>query len=101
MPEFRTGQPVETDAPDVEVTVSPTALLPAGRHRFQLVVVDDSGNRSDPSITEVIVRDTTKPTAVIDAPREVDLGRSFQLSGRRSSDIAPGRIVKYIWTRLD
>ena len=101
MPEFRTGQPVETDTPDVEVTVSPTAPLPAGRHRFQLVVVDDSGNRSEPSTTEVIVRDTTKPTAVIDAPREVDLGRSFQLSGRRSSDIAPGRIVKYIWTRLD
>ena len=101
MPEFRTGQPVETDASDVEVTVSPNAPLPAGRHRFQLVVVDDSGNRSEPSITEVIVRDTTKPTAVIDAPREVDLGRSFQLSGKRSSDIAPGRIVKYIWTRLD
>ena len=101
MPEFRPGQSVETDAPDVEVTVLPNAPLPAGRHRFQLVVVDDSGNRSEPSTTEVIVRDTTKPTAVLDAPREVDLGRSFQLSGRRSSDIAPGRIVKYIWTRLD
>ena len=101
MPDFKPGQPVETDAPDVEVTVSPNAPLTAGRHRFQLVVVDDSGNRSEPSITEVIVRDTTKPTAVLDAPREVDLGRSFQLSGRRSSDIAPGRIVKYIWTRLD
>ena len=101
MPEFRPGQPVETTTPEVEVTVTPGAPLPPGRHRFQLVVVDDSGNQSEPSAAEVIVRDTQKPTAVLDAPREADLGRSFQLSGRRSSDIAPGKIVRYIWTRLD
>ena len=58
MPEFRAGQPVVTNTPDVEVTVAANAPLPAGRHRFQLVVEDDSGNSSDPSITEVIVRDT-------------------------------------------
>ena len=101
MAEFRPGQPVETNTPDVEVTIAPNAPLPAGRHRFQLVVEDDSGNRSDPSTAEVIVRDTQRPTAILDAPREVDFGRSFQLSGRRSSDIAPGRIVRYLWTRLD
>jgi hypothetical protein len=100
MPEFRTGQPVQTETPDVEVTVTPSAPLPVGRHRFQLVVEDDSGNSSQPTIAEVIVRDTQKPTAVLDAPQVVDLGRSFQLSGRRSSDIA-GRIVRYTWTRLD
>ena len=100
MPEFRTGQPVVTNTPDVEVTVAANAPLPAGRHRFQLIVQDDSGNTSEPSITEVIVRDTQKPTAVIDAPREVELGRSFQLSGRRSTDVG-GRIVNYTWTRLD
>ena len=101
MAEFRPGQPVETTTPDVEVTVTANAPLPVGRHRFQLVVEDDSGNLSEPSTAEVIVRDTQKPTAVLDAPREVDLGRSFQLSGKRSSDLASGRIVKYIWTRLD
>jgi len=69
MPEFRAGQPVVTDTPEVEVTVAANAPLPAGRHRFQLVVEDDSGNISAPSITEVIVRDTQKPTAVLDAPR--------------------------------
>jgi len=100
MPEFRAGQPVVTNTPDVEVTVAANAPLPAGRHRFQLVVEDDSGNISEPSITDVIVRDTQKPTAVIDAPREVEFGRSFQLSGRRSTDVG-GRIVKYTWTRLD
>jgi hypothetical protein len=100
MAEFRVGQAVVTDNPEVEVTVAANAPLPAGRHRFQLVVADDSGNSSDPSVVEVIVRDTQKPTAVLDAPREVELGRSFQLSGRRSSDIG-GRIVRYTWTRLD
>jgi hypothetical protein len=101
MAEFKTGQPVETTTSDVEVTVTPSSPLPAGRHRFQLVVEDDSGNLSAPDTVEVIVRDTQKPTAVLDAPREVELGRSFQLSGKRSSDVATGRIVKYIWTRLD
>ena len=100
MPEFRAGQPVVTNTPDVEVTVAANAPIPAGRHRFQLVVEEDSGNSSEPSITDVIVRDTQKPTAAIDAPREVELGRSFQLSGRRSTDVG-GRIVKYTWTRLD
>jgi hypothetical protein len=100
MPEFRVGQAVVTDNPEVEVTVAPNAPLPPGRHRFQLVVTDDSGNASDASVAEVIVRDTQKPTAVLDAPREVELGRSFQLSGRRSSDVG-GRIIRYTWTRLD
>jgi hypothetical protein len=100
MPEFRSGVPIETADPVVEVTVTPASPLTAGRHQFQLVVVDDSGNASTPSVIEVIVRDTQKPTAVLDAPREVESGKSFQLSGRRSSDIPPGRIVSYRWTLL-
>jgi hypothetical protein len=81
MPEFRAGQPVVTNTPDVEVTVAANAPLPAGRHRFQLVVEDDSGNSSEPSITEVIARDTQKPTAVLDAPREVELAVAFNSQG--------------------
>jgi hypothetical protein len=100
MPEFRTGEPIETREPEIEVTVTPASPLPAGRNRFQLVVVDDSGNESAPAVVEVIVRDTTNPTAVLDAPREMEFGRSFRLSGRRSSDIPPGRIVNYRWTLL-
>ena len=100
MAEFRAGQPVVTNEPEVEVTVAANAPLPAGRHHFQLVVEDDSGNASAAAFAEVIVRDTQRPTAVLDAPREVELGRSFQLSARRSSDVG-GRIVKYTWMRLD
>ena len=100
MATFKPGVPVVTAEPTIEVTVTPDAPLPVGRHRFQLVVVDDSGNESAPSIAEVIVRDAQKPTAVLDAPRDVNSGSSFQLSGARSSDIG-GKIVKYIWTRLD
>ena len=100
MAEFRPGQPIQTDVPDIEVTVSPAAPLPVGRHQFQLVVVDDSGNQSQPAVHDVIVRDSSRPTAVIDGPREVDAGRSFQLTGRRSSDLPPGRIVTYVWTLL-
>ena len=100
MATFKPGVPVVTAEPTIEVTVTPDAPLPVGRHRFQLVVVDDSGNESAPSVAEVIVRDAQKPTAVLDAPRDVNSGSNFQLSGARSSDIG-GKIVKYVWTRLD
>jgi hypothetical protein len=100
MPEFLPGQPIATDVADIEVSVTPASPLPVGRHRFSLVVVDDSGNQSEPDVHEVIVRDATRPTAVLDGPREVPFGQSFQLNGRRSSDPPPGRIVRYQWTRL-
>jgi hypothetical protein len=98
MPSFVLNQPIETTTPEIEVTVLRNEL-PPGRHTFQLVVVDDSGNASTPTVTEVIVRDNAKPTAVLDAPAAVDVGKSFVLSGKRSSDVG-GAIVKYIWTRL-
>ena len=97
---FIINQPVETTTTEVEVTPGTGgAELPPGRHTFQLVVTDDSGNASSPATIEVIVRDTVKPTAVIDAPAVVDVGKSFTMSGKRSSDIG-GRIVKFAWTRL-
>jgi len=100
MATFVTGQPVSTQDPSVEVTVTPTAPLPPGAHRFQLVVVDDSGNQSEPAVVEVVVIDNQRPTAVLDAPRTVPFGSSFKLSGTRSTDLAPGRIVAYNWLRL-
>jgi hypothetical protein len=39
---------------------------------------------------EVVARDCQKPTAVLDAPRQVEVGQSFQLSGSRSTDTRQG-----------
>lgn len=100
MPTFIPGQPIVTRDPTVQVEVTPQSPLKPGRHRFQLVVTDDSGNVSEPAVVEVIVRDETKPTAVIDAPATVAAGRSFSLAGNRSIDQPPGRIVSFAWTLL-
>lgn len=100
MATFVPGETVRTQDPTVEVTVTANAPLPPGRHRFQLVVVDDSGLQSEPAVAEVIVIDSRRPTAVIDAPRTVPFGSSFMLSGAQSADLAPGRITAYNWVRL-
>ena len=98
--ELKLNTPVETTDPVLVVKVDPANPLSNGVHRFQLVVVDDSGNESDPAIVEVIIRDTQRPTAVIDAPQSAETGQSFKLSGERSSDVAPGKVVKYTWTMI-
>ncbi|MCP5152192.1 MAG: hypothetical protein H6983_23830 [Ectothiorhodospiraceae bacterium] len=100
MAKFVPGEPVTTETATVEVTQSLEDFLPPGRHRFQLVVEDDAGNRSDPDTVDIIVRDSVRPTAVLDAPSQVQPASSFTLSGKRSSDVAPGRVVKFEWTLL-
>ena len=100
MAKFVPGQEVVTDTPSIEVTVDPTKPLPPGRHRFQLVVVDDSGNESLPAMVDLIVVDAEKPTAVIDAPTSVPFGKSFTMSGARSFDLPPGKIKSYRWMQV-
>lgn len=101
MPVFILNEPIKTDVPTVEVTIDETSALPVGVHTFALVVSDDSGNVSEPAHVSIIVRDTTAPTAVIDGPREVGFGKTFELSGVRSSDPAPGRIASFTWTLVE
>ena len=99
MAEFKINTPISTDQPVIEVTVAaPAQPLAVGRHRFRLVVADDSNNLSDPDEIDVIVRDAVKPTAVLEGPRLVDFGAAFELSGRRSTDAGGGKVVKFIWT---
>ena len=43
MATFVPGQTITTPDSSIEVTVSPTAPLAPGRHRFQLIVVNGSG----------------------------------------------------------
>lgn len=100
MAEFTLNNTITTNEPEIEVTISPNTPLPVGRHRFQLVVEDDSGNVSQADMVDIIVRDTQAPTAVLDANPQAEYGRSFNLAGRRSTDVAPGRVVSYHWTMV-
>ena len=100
MSEFVLNTPVETTDPKVEVTVSRTNPLRVGRHRFQLVVFDDSGNESIPDAVEVRVFDGERPTAVLRAAESVGFGASFPMSGEESVDVGGGRIVRYVFTYL-
>ena len=100
MANFVPGQTVTTSDPSIEVTVSPTTPLAPGKHRFQLVVVDDSGNVSEPTFADVVVIDDKKPTAILEAPARVPFGQSFTLSGARSSDLPPGRITQFRWVMV-
>jgi hypothetical protein len=108
MAKFEVNKPIAQADAVIRVDVLPTAPLPLGPNRFRLVVVDDAGNESEPAFIEVIVQDKDKPTAVLDVVDEnlkkidpiVPAGRSFTLSGVRSTDIAPGKIKEYRFTLL-
>ena len=109
MAEFKTNVPVVQADPVVTVEASEREPFPTGPLRFQLVVVDEAGNESDPAFLDVIVRDSEKPTAVIDVVNGdgkvlepvVSVGESFILSGARSSDVPPGKVKEYRFTLLD
>ena len=109
MPRFVKNQPVTQTDPVVKVEFGPNDQLPLGASRFQLVVVDDAGNESEPTVLEVVVLDAAKPTAVLDMvdgngkrlePR-IKEGESFILSGARSSDQGDGKVVSYRFTLID
>lgn len=109
MAEFKPKVPVVQKDPLVSVDVKDGASMPPGKYRFQLIVVDDADNESEPAFLDVIVRDTERPTAVLDminADKTIisptaSVGASFMLSGARSSDVAPGKIKAYRFTLLD
>jgi hypothetical protein len=100
MAEFIINKEIVTDVPDIEVTITVNNALPIGRNTFQLVVVDDSGNRSKPDEVTVFVADQTAPNAVLNAPKVVGTGASFNLDGSKSFDLGGGKVVQYIWTYL-
>lgn len=96
------NQPIQINAPDdtLSIVMDPAAPLDVGAHVFQLIAVDESGNQSTPAIMRVVVLDSKLPTAVISGPSSVEFGEKFILSGRESSDVPPGRIASYIWTKI-
>jgi hypothetical protein len=96
---FVLNQPVVTDASSVVVSQPAGNALALGRHRFRLIVSDDSGNVSQPTERVVMVTDTTAPTAVLDAERQVTQIQPFQLSAARSFDVG-GKVKQFQWTRI-
>jgi hypothetical protein len=99
---------VRADEPLLNVIVARTNPLPVGRHQFQLVVNDDSGNESAPVSIFIVVQDTERPTALIDfidargnrvrdSEVAVPFGAAFQLSGEASSDIG-GTVRVWNWS---
>ena len=99
MPDFQPGTTLETAESSVAVEASAQNPLPPGKMTFQLVVIDDAGNESQPVTADVFVLDTQAPTAILVAPSKVPAGQAFKLDGSRSTDIG-GKIVRYRWTRL-
>jgi hypothetical protein len=94
----------------LEVLASRQTPLRAGKHVFQLVVTDDTGNTSEPATVTVIVRDNQRPTAVIDfidengrqnpePTVEIAFGTRFGLSAKRSGD-PDGDVVGFTWELL-
>ena len=106
---FVTNKTIAQKDPQVEVEVTATAPLPLGVNRFQLIVVDNSGNQSVAATIDVMVKDTTAPTAGIIMvtaegkridPPVVPFGQSFFLSGAPSTDAGGGKIVEYRFTLM-
>lgn len=109
MAQFVLNQPISQADPVVSVEVSRDKPLPVGANRFQLIVVDNDGNQSDPVFLDIIVQADTVPTAVLDmvdanggrVDATVPFGTSFILSASRSSDVAPGKLVEYRFTLVN
>ena len=93
-----------TDATDQTLVVQNDSAksLAVGRHRFALVVTDDSGNRSAQAFVDVVVLDNQAPTAIIALPNPLSIvfGSSFTLDGSPSTDQGGGIIVSYEWTMV-
>jgi hypothetical protein len=94
----------ETDSgvdPTIDVQIDTAAPLSIGTHRLQLIVEDDSGNRSDPAFADIIVKSTVKPNAhIVPTSLAAEFGKGFTLSGKDSAPGPGGKITKYIWTLL-
>jgi len=105
-----TDTAVKSDEAQLDVAASARTPLAPGKHVFQLVVTDDSGNDSASASVTIIVEDQERPTAVVDLidPRlgrvsdpevRVPFGSPFVLTGDRSSDVG-GTVRVWNWQLL-
>jgi len=94
--------PLQGKAPDATllIVMDPAKPMPVGAYTFQLEVIDDSGNRSQPVQARLFIVDTEAPSAIISAPRSVAFGSEITLSGAESRDVGGGTISTYVWTLI-
>ena len=106
---FNGGNPLITHTATVRLDAVDLRRLASGRHRFQLVVEDDAGNRSAPDVLDVFVTIDTPPTArleIVDGSglritgATLSPGQGLGLTGQGSFDRPPGRIRYYRFKRL-
>jgi hypothetical protein len=100
-PDLQINQAIEAKAPDSQLLILVDAAKPmkTGTYVFQLQVVDDAANVSQPTSVKIVVVDDQAPNAVIDAPDRVGFGKGFTLSGKRSFDVG-GTVTQFIWTLI-
>lgn len=100
-PDLQVNQPIEGKAndPTLVIIVDAAKPLTTGTYVFQLQVVDDAKNVSQPTTVNIVVADDKAPNAVITAPARVSFGDGFTLSGKSSFDVG-GRIDGYIWSLI-
>jgi len=95
------GSVITQASPSLPVSASGSSNFAVGRCDFSLLVVDESGNESQPDVRRVFFTDDQQPTAILDGPTSVPLLQgSFTLSGSRSFDVG-GSIAEYRFTNLD
>ena len=95
------NQQIQVNTSTLVWPVSASTPLAIGKHRFRLVVTDDSGNQSQPAEVQLFVLDTQKPTAVLQAPNQSTPSASIVLNGSSSVDTGGGVISQWRWTKLD
>lgn len=95
MAELIAGTEVVTES----ATFTITQNLPPGRYRYQLIVEDDRGLRSDPVV--IVVQVVAPPVAVLEVRPGTTLrsNADFVLDGSKSTDTG-GKITRYHWTLL-
>jgi hypothetical protein len=74
MAQFAVNQTIETTEPIIAVD-----RLPLGRHRFQLEVIDDAGQRSRPAV------------AIVEVQREIVLPTELRAGPVRNASRSPAK----------
>ena len=92
MARFAVGQAIRS----VEPTIVVDAGLPAGAHRFQLEVIDSTGQRSAPAVAVVTIQRLTIPVPPVVAGR-IKVPKHFDLRSAASRRNLGIQLARGVW----